>query len=105
MNAVEFAELYRVDGQTDVSVLCKPDTVMLVVGFIAQDFPFKFFPAVTANVKNCRKRFGLVGRPVQVGGDLQTRHRLELQVFDRHARLLQRLGDHRLQRRLLRHRI
>ena len=82
VKALDFAELQRIDNQADVTVLCEPPSVMLVGDFVSVADAVLNDRSVAADVENRGRRLAQVFRQVKVPGDVEARHRLEMQFLD-----------------------
>ena len=82
VKALDFAELQRIDDQADVTVLCEPPSVMLVRDFVSVADAVLNDRSVAADVENRGRRLAQVFRQVKVRGDVEARHRLEMQFLD-----------------------
>ena len=93
VDAFEFAELDRVNGEANVAVPGEPGAVMLVVCFVAVIDAVNPHSAVTTNVKDRRCRGGEVVRHVQVAGDVEAGAGLEVQVSHLELVVFHRASD------------
>ena len=83
VNPFDLAELQRVEHEADVSMPGEPDAVMLVVDLVAEADAVFLHRTMPAQVQD--GRHGLVDllREIEVGGDIQSGPRLEMQLFDK----------------------
>ena len=105
MDALQFAELDRVDRETDVTVAGKPCAVMLVMSLVAVIDTADLHPAVAADVKDRRGGSGEFLRDIKIAGDVQTGAGLVVELAHLEFVVLHHAGDLHLQRRAFRERI
>ena len=98
VQALDLAELQRVEDEADVAVRREPGGVVLVRRLAAVGDAAFNHVAVPADVEDRRQRLpAAILREVEVRGDVQTRHRLEVQLLDDEPLALDGAGDDRLE--------
>src|SRR5262249_51973624 len=96
--ALDFTELHSVDGQADIAIAGEPRAVVVITRLVPEaDVPL-FGLAMSADVKNGRRRTGRSLWQIEISGDIQTRSRLKVQFFDGELIVLDFAGDHRVKR-------
>ena len=81
MDALDFAELQRIDNKTDISVAGKPGTVVLVKGLVAIADTVFFDTCMAAYIKNRWRRSIEAFRYVEISGHVQAGPGLKMYVF------------------------
>ncbi len=81
MDPHDFSQLNGVDEEADVAVAGKPDSVVLVVGFVATADAMDNYAAVATSVKDGWGRLFEFLRTIKVGGDIEMREGLEVEFF------------------------
>ena len=100
----DLAQLHRVDGQADIPVPGKPDSVMLISGLVAATNVVGPHRGMAADIENRRRRRAQFLRHIQIRRNVEPGHRLEMQLLHRELRMLDPSGDLGLQRGPFRHR-
>jgi hypothetical protein len=89
VQALDFAELERVDDEADVTIAGKPRAVVLIRHLVAVAHAVTDDGPVAAHVKHRWRRLRRVLRQVQIGCDVKARERLEVEVLDGEVFMLQ----------------
>ena len=99
MDALDFAQLQCVNDETNIAIARKPNAVVLIMHFVAVAYAVLFHAPVTAHIQNCRRGFLDALGHIKIGGDVQSRLRLEMHFPNLELCVLQYAGDLRLEGR------
>jgi hypothetical protein len=93
MDALDFAELEGVDDEADVAIAGEPGAVMLVGNLVAVTHTVVDGRSVAAHIEDGGRRFFEGLGEVKVGGDIESREGLEVEIFDGKLRVINGAGD------------
>ncbi len=85
MSSFKLTKLDGIDDQTNVAIASEPCTVVLVVNLVSVANAVFHDASVTTHVQNRWQGLSHFRRPIQIRGHIQSRHRLEVQLFDHHV--------------------
>ena len=71
VDAFNFAELDRINGEANVSVAGEPCTVMLIVRFVSQADAIAFYASMATHVENCWQGRVLLHRTIEIARDVK----------------------------------
>ena len=100
--AANLAELHGVDDEAGVTVPRVPHAVVLIARFVAHANAVFHDIGMAADVEDGGQRFVHLGRQVEIGCDVKSRHGLEVQLFHHVAVAFQLAGLGGLKRRFFR---
>ena len=96
VDALDFAQLDRVQHQADIAVTREPNAVPLIIDFVAVADAIAFYYRVAAPVQDRGGGVREVFRHIEVSCDVEAGHRLEMQILDGKFRLVVGGSDGRL---------